>query len=851
VAFVIAHKLELKFQNQKRKVPRVPMSPPSPLSARRNRRASTGREPGSALQPMNLFFHVFLLLVIGCDGVIGSARRLDRCGVCGGDNSTCQIISGLFTDRQLTNGYNLVARLPKGACHLNVTQLQPSRNYFALRRADGSYVLNGNWAIQWSGEYSAGGSSFTYRRQDAASAELVTSAGPLQEPIDLMVVTQQVNPGIKYEYMLPVGVANNLIPHSAFQHDVPSGGSPPPPPVPVKADDYPNPVPSSGLGAKGGLFLAGIKNSGIQNPEFKIAATPAARPAGSAAGINSGGLVPSSLSSSGSLANLGIQLSSNVPPMDTPLLPATESSPAAASSPTAKSASRKRHPRRRNSARRRHPTTSASIDGDGDDASVTESVSLAKDKSGHPPFDVQATDANVEASVAPRRRQHQRHRHSKTFSWKQVGFSECSKTCGGGMQQSLIVCVRDSNEVPVGDHRCNAEGRLPSESRRCNTKPCPAQWIFTEWSGCSVTCGPDGVQTRELQCRQEISATLTMRVNDGACLSPAPLALPKIRSCNQTPCTHWTTSEWSKCTSQCGKGMQQRRVVCQGADGRDVSDAACSSLPRPDASIVCDMGSCSQNTWFFTEWTGQCSEECGTGSQTRKVHCSGSADDACDAALKPETSRTCVSTKDCSGKWFTGPWSQCTATCGEGTETREVMCLTFLRGQYRVGLDIQCSVRDKPESSRTCNQGKCLSQWYITDWSECSASCGTGAQRREVKCLNSEQTAAHDCRPEERPVIRHACNDRACNEVADESEREVQDTAKEPESTHHDTANSSNHIQDDSSSSGDDGAKLTEHSSDDKCVDKFKNCHLVLQARLCKLKYYLVSCCASCSKSKT
>lgn len=35
------------------------------------------------------------------------------------------------------------------------------------------------------------------------------------------------------------------------------------------------------------------------------------------------------------------------------------------------------------------------------------------------------------------------------------------------------------------------------------------------------------------------------------------------------------------------------------------------------------------------------------------------------------------------------------------------------------------------------------------------------------------------------------------------------------------------------------------------CTDKFKNCHLVVQARLCKLKYYLVSCCASCSKPKT
>ena len=51
--------------------------------------------------------------------------------------------------------------------------------------------------------------------------------------------------------------------------------------------------------------------------------------------------------------------------------------------------------------------------------------------------------------------------------------------------------------------------------------------------------------------------------------------------------------------------MQQRRVFCQGSDERDLNDAACSSLPRPDTSRVCDMGSCSQNTWFFTEWTGK------------------------------------------------------------------------------------------------------------------------------------------------------------------------------------------------------------------------------------------------------
>jgi len=77
----------------------------------------------------------------------------------------------------------------------------------ALRRNDGSYILNGNWAISWPGEYEGAGSKFHYIRQDSKSLESIDAVGPLTEPIDLLVLSQQPNPGIKYEYMLPINDA--------------------------------------------------------------------------------------------------------------------------------------------------------------------------------------------------------------------------------------------------------------------------------------------------------------------------------------------------------------------------------------------------------------------------------------------------------------------------------------------------------------------------------------------------------------------------------------------------------------------------------------------------------------------
>ncbi|KAG8227018.1 hypothetical protein J437_LFUL000324 [Ladona fulva] len=96
------------------------------------REQSLGLKPSSIrriYRRRNGFQRGAIILHVGCDGVIGSEKKIDACGLCGGDNSTCRLVSGLFTRPQLPVGYNLIAQIPRGACNINITELKQSRNY--------------------------------------------------------------------------------------------------------------------------------------------------------------------------------------------------------------------------------------------------------------------------------------------------------------------------------------------------------------------------------------------------------------------------------------------------------------------------------------------------------------------------------------------------------------------------------------------------------------------------------------------------------------------------------------------------------------------------------------------------
>nr|XP_056714372.1 A disintegrin and metalloproteinase with thrombospondin motifs 5 [Euleptes europaea] len=89
----------------------------------------------------------------GCDGIIGSKLQFDKCGICGGDNSSCTKIMGTFNKK--SKGYTDIVKIPEGATHIKVRQFKAKDQsrftaYLALKKKNGEYLVNGKYMISTS-----------------------------------------------------------------------------------------------------------------------------------------------------------------------------------------------------------------------------------------------------------------------------------------------------------------------------------------------------------------------------------------------------------------------------------------------------------------------------------------------------------------------------------------------------------------------------------------------------------------------------------------------------------------------------------------------------------------------------
>ncbi|NXP02928.1 ATS13 metalloproteinase, partial [Thinocorus orbignyianus] len=84
--------------------------------------------------------------------------------------------------------------------------------------------------------------------------------------------------------------------------------------------------------------------------------------------------------------------------------------------------------------------------------------------------------------------------------WKVTPAGPCSSSCGLGLAVQLVTCVQihQGKEVLLEDGLCPVAEK-PLTSVPCVIRMCSYEWNFSEWSECSTSCG-NGIQTRQDFC---------------------------------------------------------------------------------------------------------------------------------------------------------------------------------------------------------------------------------------------------------------------------------------------------------------------------------------------------------------
>ncbi|MFT7803655.1 A disintegrin and metalloproteinase with thrombospondin motifs 15-like, partial [Arapaima gigas] len=108
-------------------------------------------------------------------------------------------------------------------------------------------------------------------------------------------------------------------------------------------------------------------------------------------------------------------------------------------------------------------------------------------------------------------------------------------------------------------------------------------------------------------------------------------------------------------------------------------------------------------------------------------------------------------------KWTVEAWEACSVSCGSGFQKRMVRCLG-------PGGEVAstCDYSQQPSSIQTCEES--CPTWDIGEWSPCSKSCGKGFKRRVLRCISHSAALLprEQCAGKKKPQELDFCTVRSC-----------------------------------------------------------------------------------------
>ncbi|KAJ7996190.1 hypothetical protein DPEC_G00234480, partial [Dallia pectoralis] len=145
----------------------------------------------------------------GCDQVIESNMKLDKCGVCGGNGTTCRKITGSMN--KAIFGYNDIVTIPAGATNIDIKQKsnrgnKHDGNYLALKTVGGSYILNGNYSVSTSEQDIPVPGAVLRYSGSSTTLERLMSFQELRQALTVQLLSTTGDaspPKVKYTFFLP------------------------------------------------------------------------------------------------------------------------------------------------------------------------------------------------------------------------------------------------------------------------------------------------------------------------------------------------------------------------------------------------------------------------------------------------------------------------------------------------------------------------------------------------------------------------------------------------------------------------------------------------------------------------